>query len=52
MTDGGLHSYTERNQGGKRFMLKGETQDVITDCTEAEYCEFRPDEYDSIEEVK
>ncbi len=52
VTDGGLHSYTERNQGGKRFMLKGETQDVITDCTEAEYCEFRPDEYDSIEEVE
>lgn len=50
--DGGLHCYTERNQSGKRFMLKGETQDVITDCTEAEYCEFRPDEYDSIEEVK
>lgn len=49
--DPGLHYYTERNQGAKRFMLKGDVQDVITDCTEAVYCEFRPDEYDSIEEV-
>lgn len=50
VTDGGLHYYTEANQAGKRFMLMADTQDVITDCTEAEYCEFRPDEYDSIEE--
>lgn len=50
--DGGLHYYTERNQSGKRFMLKGEVQNVIADSTEAEYCEFRPDEYDCIEEVK
>ena len=48
--DGGLHYYTEANQAGKRFMLMSDTQDVITDCTDAEYCEFRPDEYDSIEE--
>ena len=47
--DGGLHYYTEANQAGKRFMLMADTQDVITDCTDAEFCEFRPDEYDSIE---
>lgn len=46
--DGGLHYYTEANQNGKRFMLMADTQDVITDCTEAEYCEFRPDEYDEL----
>lgn len=49
--DGGLHYYTEANQEGKRFMLMADTQDVITDCTDAEFCEFRPDEYDSIEEA-
>lgn len=49
--DTGLHYYTEDNQGEKRFMLMSDTQDVITDCTDAEYCEFRPDEYDSKEEV-
>lgn len=49
--DGGLHYYTEQNQGDKRFMLMSDTQDIITDCTEAEYCEFCPDEYDDIEEV-
>lgn len=49
--DGGLHYYTEANQAGKRFMLMADTQDVITDCTDAEFCEFRPDEYDSIEKV-
>ena len=49
--DAGLHYYTEQNQAGKRFMLMCDVQDVIADCTEAEYCEIRPDEYDSIEEV-
>jgi hypothetical protein len=49
--DGGLHYYTEQNQDGKRFMLMSDAQDVITDCTDAEYCEIRPDEYDEIEEV-
>ena len=49
--DGGLHYYTEANQGDKRFMLMSDVQDVRMDCTKAEYCEFRPDEYDSIEEV-
>ncbi|MEG1159196.1 MAG: hypothetical protein RSD70_02300 [Acidaminococcaceae bacterium] len=50
--DAGLHYYTEQNQDGKRFMLMCDVQNVITDCTDAEYCEFKPDEYDSIEEVK
>lgn len=50
--DDGLHYYTEQNQGDKRFMLMSEEQDIIADCTDAEYCEFRPDEYESIEEVK
>lgn len=49
--DPGLHYYTEQNQGDKRFMLMGDVQDIIADCTDAEYCEIRPDEYDSIEEV-
>lgn len=44
---GGLHAYTERNQPGKRFVLKSDVQNLITGCTEAEYCEFRPDEYEA-----
>ena len=50
--DDGLHYYTEQNQEGKRFMLMSDEQDIIADCTDAEYCEFRPDEYESIEEVE
>lgn len=49
--DGGLSCYSERNQDGKLFMLMSDIQDLITGCTEAEYCEFRPDEYEAIEEV-
>ena len=49
--NGGLHYYTEANQGDKRFMLMEDAQNIITDCTDAEYCEIRPDEYDSIEEI-
>lgn len=49
--DGGLHYYTEASQDGKRFMLMSDVQDLIMDCTEAEYCEFRPDEYEGIEEA-
>lgn len=52
LIDGGLHYYTEQNQGDKRFLLMNDVQDVISDCTEAEYCEFRPDEYEGIEEVE
>lgn len=50
--DPGFHCYTEANQPGKRLMLMSDCQDVITDCTDAEYCEFNPDEYDSIEEIE
>lgn len=49
--DGGLHCYTEDNQEGKLFMLMSDVQDVISDSTEAEYCELRPDEYDKTEEA-
>lgn len=43
---GGLVSYTEQNQEGKVFIMTAETQDVITDTTEATLIELRPDEYD------
>ena len=42
----GLVSYTEQNQDGKKFIIIGETQDVIMDTTEATLIEIRPDEYD------
>lgn len=42
----GLVFYTEQNQEGKKFILIGEVQDVITDTTEATIIELRPDEYD------
>ena len=42
----GLVFYTEQNQEGKKFILTGEVQDVITDTTEATIIELRPDEYD------
>ena len=48
---GDLCTYTERNQGGKKFMVSGEKQDVITDTSEAVYTEFNADEYEAIEEV-
>lgn len=48
---GGLCIYTERNQAGKVFMMSSETQDVITDTTDAQYTEFNADEYEAIEEV-
>lgn len=50
--DGGLHYYTEANQGDKRLMLMEDVQDLITDCTDAEYCEIVQDEYTAIEEVE
>jgi hypothetical protein len=49
--DGGLSCYTEANQDSNRFMLMSDMQDLIEDCTQSEYCEIRPDEYESIEEV-
>lgn len=48
---GDLCTYTERNQAGKKFMLSGEKQDVITDTSDAVYTEFNADEYEAIEEV-
>lgn len=50
--EGGLPYFTEQNQGAKRFMLMSDVQNIIMDTTDAEYCEFRPDEYDGIEEVE
>lgn len=47
---GGLCTYTERNQEGKVFMMSEEVQDVIADTTEARYTEFRPDEYEAVDE--
>lgn len=44
---GGLTTYTEANQDGKLFMLSGETQDVIRDCTDAEFTEISPDNYEA-----
>lgn len=42
----GLRIYSEDNQPpAKRFMILGETQDVITDCTEVKLVELRGDEY-------
>jgi len=50
---GGLFYYTEQNQGDKRFMLLSDVQNVITDCTDAEFCEIRPDEFTGkLEEVE
>lgn len=46
----GLRLYSEANQSSKRFMLMGEVQDVLADCSEAEYCEIRPDEWEEEEE--
>ena len=46
-----LTPFVEANQDGKVLMLMSDVQDVITDCTDAEYCEIRPDEYGYIEEV-
>lgn len=42
----GLVVYTEQNQADKKFIMTGETQDVIMDTTEATLTELRPDEYD------
>ncbi|MDE6702763.1 MAG: hypothetical protein K2K00_03700, partial [Muribaculaceae bacterium] len=44
---GGLAAYTEINQPGKKFMMSGETQNLIKDCTEALFTEFNPDEYEA-----
>jgi hypothetical protein len=48
---GGLVPYSEQNQGEKKFIMVGETQDLITDTTEATIIELRPDEYEKSEIV-
>lgn len=42
-----LSAYTEANQEGKIFMITADTQDVITDVSDATVTELRPDEYES-----
>lgn len=42
----GLVTYTEQNQRGLKFILAGETQNLITDVTEATLIELSLDEYD------
>ncbi|MDE5989099.1 MAG: hypothetical protein K2H17_06850 [Duncaniella sp.] len=40
-----LCAHTEENQDGKIFMMTADTQDVITDTSDATVTELRPDEY-------
>lgn len=47
ITPEGLCRFTEANQPDKVFMLRGERQDAITDCSEAVYVEFVADEFKS-----
>lgn len=44
---GGLRTFTESNQGGKVFMLSGESQDCIEDTTEGTFVELSADGWDS-----
>lgn len=48
----GLCTYTEQNQGAKKFICTGEEQDIIANTTEATFVELSPDEYEAIEEVE
>lgn len=47
---GAMCPFTEANQGGKVFLMIGERQDVITDCSDISIVELSADEYDAIEE--
>lgn len=47
---GGLCVFTERNQSGRKFMMKGEVQDVIMDTSEVVIVEFNQDNYEGVEE--
>ena len=40
-----LRCYTEANQGSSRFLIIGESQNLINDTTDAKIIELRPDEY-------
>ncbi|MBR3466922.1 MAG: hypothetical protein IKH15_06855 [Bacteroidales bacterium] len=42
---GGLHPYSEANQGARLFICTGETLDCITDTAERTLVELSPDEY-------
>lgn len=48
----GAHVFTEANQPGRRFLVKGEVLNAQTDTSEASFVEFRPDEWTAIEEVE
>lgn len=49
---GDLCVFSEQNQTGKVFIISEETQDLISDVTEALYTELSGDEYEAIEEVE
>ena len=42
----GLCVYTEKMQGGRRFMALEDVQDVEQDSSEVRLCELSPDEWD------
>lgn len=44
---GGITAYSEVNQGSKKFIIAGETQDLISDTSDVAFIEFRPDEYEA-----
>lgn len=47
-TGAGLRWYSDRNQPDDvRLMMMEDVQDLITDCSDIEVCEFRPDEYEA-----
>lgn len=50
IASGGLTTYTEPNQEGKRFLLSGDVQNVIQDTSDATLIELRPDEYNRTNE--
>lgn len=47
MDGGGLMLYTEDNQQNRSFILTGETQDVIADVSDCEFCEVVGDDGES-----
>lgn len=49
---GRIKPYTEANQPGKKFIMSGDVQNVITDTSEGTFIELNPDEYEAIEEVE
>ena len=52
MDGGGLMLYTEDNQQNRSFILTGETQDVIADVSDCEFCEVVDDEAMSAEIIR